>query len=89
MTGQAFNTLLSVSNTIGKVGIGSNVPAKLEGAIYDENAGVTRFVLCALAQQSMTKETWVDLWKFESKQFVWTIEHIFPQGGNIPALRLG
>jgi hypothetical protein len=33
----------------------------------------------------MTKETWVDLWKFENKQFVWTIEHIFPQGENIPA----
>jgi hypothetical protein len=33
----------------------------------------------------MTKETWVDLWKFENKQFVWTIEHIFPQGDNIPA----
>ena len=57
---------------------------KLEGAIYEENAGVTRFVLCALAEQSMTKETWVDLWKYEGKLFVWTIEHIFPQGDNIP-----
>jgi len=59
--------------------------SKLEGAIYEENSGVTRFILCALAEQSMTKETWVDLWKFENKQFVWTIEHIFPQGDNIPA----
>jgi uncharacterized protein with ParB-like and HNH nuclease domain len=59
--------------------------SKLEGAIYDENAGVTRFVLCALAEQNMTKETWVDLWKYEGKLFVWTIEHIFPQGDNIPA----
>lgn len=58
--------------------------SKLEGAIYEENAGVTRFVLCALAEQSMTKETWVDLWKYEGKLFVWTIEHIFPQGDNIP-----
>jgi hypothetical protein len=57
---------------------------KLEGAIYEENAGVTRFLLCALAEQSMTKETWVDLWKYEGKLFVWTIEHIFPQGDNIP-----
>ena len=57
---------------------------KLEGAIYEENAGVTRFVLCALAEQGMTKETWVDLWKYEGKIFVWTIEHIFPQGENIP-----
>ncbi|KAF1704222.1 DUF262 domain-containing protein [Pseudoxanthomonas kaohsiungensis] len=57
---------------------------KLEGAIYEENAGVARFVLCALAEQGMTRETWVDLWRFENKQFVWTIEHIFPQGENIP-----
>jgi hypothetical protein len=59
--------------------------SKLEGAIYEENAGVTRFVLCALAEHYMTKETWVDLWKYEGKVFVWTIEHIFPQGDNIPA----
>jgi Protein of unknown function DUF262/Protein of unknown function (DUF1524) len=58
--------------------------SKLEGPIYEENAGVTRFVLCALAEQNMTKETWVDLWKYEGKLFVWTIEHIFPQGDNIP-----
>ncbi len=58
--------------------------SKLQGAIYEENAGVTRFVLCALAEKSMTKETWVDLWKYEGKLFVWTIEHIFPQGENIP-----
>lgn len=57
---------------------------KLEGAIYEENAGVTRFILCALAEQEMTKETQVDLWGIENKQFVWTIEHIFPQGENIP-----
>ena len=57
---------------------------KLEGSIYEDNSGVTRFVLCALAEQAMTKETWVDLWKIENKKFVWTIEHIFPQGENIP-----
>jgi hypothetical protein len=57
---------------------------KLEGPIYEENSGVTRFILCALAEQAMTKETRVDLWCFENKQFVWTIEHIFHQGENIP-----
>ena len=57
---------------------------KLEGSIYEENSSVTRFILCALAEQAMTKETWVDLWSLENNRFVWTIEHIFPQGGNIP-----
>jgi len=57
---------------------------KLAGPIYEENVGVTRFILCALAEQGMTKETFVDLWRFENRQFVWTIEHIFPQGADIP-----
>ena len=57
---------------------------KLKGPVYEENSGVTRFILCALAEQSMTKETMVDLWRSENKLLVWTIEHIFPQGSNIP-----
>jgi len=57
---------------------------KLEGPIYEENSGVTRFILCALAELAMTRESEVDLWRFDKNQFVWTIEHIFPQGENIP-----
>jgi len=56
----------------------------LQGAIYEENFGVTRFVLTALAEKEMTRESWVDLWRIENKHSVWTIEHIFPQGENIP-----
>lgn len=33
----------------------------------------------------MTRETKVDLWQLDGKRFVWTIEHILPQGENIPA----
>jgi hypothetical protein len=57
---------------------------KLEGRIYEENYNATRFVLCAISEQAMTKETWIDLWRLENKHSVWTIEHIFPQGENIP-----
>lgn len=58
---------------------------KLRGPIYEENTGACRFILCALAQRGMTRETFVDLWRqYDSKQFVWSIEHIFPQGNNIP-----
>lgn len=57
---------------------------RLEGPIYDENTDVTRFVLSTLAEDSMTKESWVDLWARESGRYTWTIEHIFPQGENIP-----
>lgn len=62
---------------------------KLQGDVYEENVGVARFVLCALAQRAMTKETWTDLWAQndygDKKVFKWTIEHIFPEGRNIPS----
>lgn len=61
---------------------------KLKGNIYEENVGVARFVLCAIAQKAMTTETWTDLWEQNDyggkKVFKWTIEHIFPEGRNIP-----
>lgn len=57
---------------------------KLNGPIYDENTNVTRFILCAIEEQGMTRETEVDLWRLENGKLVWTIEHIFPQGEKIP-----
>ena len=61
---------------------------RLKGNIYEENVGVTRFVLCSLAKRSMTNETWTNLWEQHvysgKKQYKWTIEHIFPEGKNIP-----
>lgn len=58
---------------------------RLEGPIYDDNTDVARFVLTSLAEASMTKETWTDLWVQEKGHYVWTIEHILPQGANLPA----
>ncbi|MBR2228198.1 MAG: DUF262 domain-containing protein [Bacteroidales bacterium] len=63
---------------------------RLNGDIYKENTGAARFILCALAQKAMTKETWTDLWEYKQYEksnnqvYVWTIEHIFPEGENIP-----
>ena len=63
---------------------------RLNGDIYKENTGAARFILCALAQKNMTKETWTDLWEYKQYEksknnvFIWTIEHIFPEGENIP-----
>lgn len=57
----------------------------LKGPIYQENRGVTRFVLCTLAQQAMTRENEVDLWsRDKNNNFVWTIEHILPQSDPLP-----
>ena len=62
----------------------------LSGSIYEENSMVTRYILTSLANQAMTKEVWVDLWETDSvgeskTQYRWTIEHIVPQGKNIPS----
>ena len=56
----------------------------LSGNLYDDNKAVCRFVLCAIEESVMTRESTVDLWAIDGKQYVWTIEHIFPQGDNIP-----
>lgn len=56
----------------------------LKGPVYDNNKAVCRFILCALEEEKMTRETQVNLWALKGNQYVWTIEHIFPQGENIP-----
>jgi hypothetical protein len=59
--------------------------AKLEGNLYDENKDATRFVLCKIEESHQTKEKFTDLWKRDSSgDYIWTVEHIFPQGPNIP-----
>ncbi|WP_018157770.1 DUF262 domain-containing protein [Demetria terragena] len=57
---------------------------RLQGRIYEENVDVTRFILTTLAEDGMTRETSVDLWAQDSNGYVWTIEHILPQGSNLP-----
>jgi len=65
---------------------------QLRGPIYDDNYPITRFVLISLARGQQTKEFahWNEsLWEKssvgESKDvFVWTVEHILPQGERLP-----
>ena len=57
---------------------------RLAGPIYDVNPDMTRFILTVLAEPSVTKEM-KGLWeRYPSGNYVWTIEHVFPQGENIP-----
>ncbi len=58
---------------------------KLRGPLYDENPDATRFILCSIEAQHQTKEIYSDLWaRDNSNKYIWTIEHIFPEGENIP-----
>jgi hypothetical protein len=58
---------------------------RLLGAIYEDSPDVARFILSALAEHGMTAELWTDLWDVKSNKYVWTMEHVFPQGNNVPA----
>lgn len=58
---------------------------KLKGPLYDENPDAVRFILCSIEAQHQTKEIYVDPWQRDnSNRYIWTIEHIFPEGENIP-----
>ncbi len=59
---------------------------KLKGNIYEENVGATRFILSAIElDKKETRELYSNFYSRDKKKFVWTIEHIFPQGENIPS----
>jgi uncharacterized protein with ParB-like and HNH nuclease domain len=58
---------------------------RLRGNLYKENVDATRFLLCSLAEHTMTNESNNNLWdRYGSGNYIWTIEHIFPEGENVP-----
>ena len=60
---------------------------KLEGDIYEDNTDVARFILCKIEEDHWTKEIYRDLWERDKNgKYFWTIEHIFPEGRNIPSV---
>lgn len=57
----------------------------LEDNLFYNNSGMARFVLTKLDEISHSREYNTDLWaRNEKGLLVWTVEHIFPQGKNIP-----
>lgn len=60
--------------------------SKLKGDIYLDNDTVTRFILCSIEREHQTKEIYTDLWQRNPRdnKYIWTIEHVFPEGQNIP-----
>jgi hypothetical protein len=58
----------------------------LNGSIYENNVGMTRYLLWKIDSLHHTREYAPDLWKRDSgnQNYIWTIEHVFPEGKNIP-----
>ncbi len=57
---------------------------KLRGDAYINNVENTRFLLSYYETKYETSEIFVDPYKKENGKYYWTIEHIFPEGDNIP-----
>jgi hypothetical protein len=56
----------------------------LQGDVYTENYGATRFMLCELEEAHQTVETRRDLWAHDaSERPVFTLEHILPKTENL------
>jgi len=54
--------------------------------LFYYNSGMARYLLAKLDEVSHSREYKPDLWARNEKGiFVWTVEHIFPQGKNIPS----
>jgi hypothetical protein len=58
---------------------------KLKGDLYEENVGATRYILSSIElAETQTKERYTNFYARNKNIFVWTVEHILPQGENIP-----
>ena len=72
--------------TKGRVASDEAFKEKLSGGIYWDNVDATRFMLCRIEEDNQTVEKLTDLWERDERgNFIWTVEHIFPQGLNIPS----
>lgn len=84
--GYDISTVKQGIESISTYATDSQFVEKLNGDLYEENTGATRFILCKIEElHNKTRETYTDLWaKDEKNRFIWTIEHILPQGKKIP-----
>lgn len=55
----------------------------LNGDVYDTNRDMTRYLLCSLCDTAINNERrMVDLWEKRDNKYIWTIEHILPEGNR-------
>lgn len=55
----------------------------LEGDVYKDNVGATRYILCKLAESAMTQETWTDLWRRTDKRCSYGLSNTSSPKGKI------
>jgi uncharacterized protein with ParB-like and HNH nuclease domain len=80
-----FEKMKAIILDKGKPASESTFREKLNGDLYEENVGATRYILSSIETTlTETKEKYVNFYTRDKNKFVWTVEHIFPQGENIP-----
>ena len=81
-----FNRVREVILRLGRPSDDELFAKKLMGDIYEENVGAVRFVLSSIElSETQTDEIYTNFYSRDKKKFIWTVEHIFPQGENIPS----
>lgn len=75
-----------INNSKAKPATLSDFRKWLSDKLYANNVDMTRYLLWKLDSINHTREYSPDLWQRNSNNdtFIWTIEHIFPEGVNIP-----
>ncbi|MBE4695392.1 DUF262 domain-containing protein [Brevibacterium casei] len=62
----------------------------LHRPLYEDNSGITRFILAEISDLASTRESRFDLWERREEgtdnklRYVWTVEHILPQSDPLP-----
>ncbi|RTZ48383.1 HNH endonuclease (plasmid) [Chryseobacterium arthrosphaerae] len=81
----SFEKLRKLLLEYGKPSTDEYFREKLNGNLYEENIGATRYILSSIElSENNSREKYVNFYDRNKNQFVWTIEHILPQGENIP-----
>jgi len=63
----------------------STLSEYIKGDLYYTNSWMCRYLLIKLDSTQHSREYKPDLWMRDAKgNLVWTVEHVFPQGENIP-----
>ncbi len=85
LDGYSFNKVKEVITRVGRPADDELFTTKLKGDLYDENVGAVRYILSSIElNETQTDEIYTNFYERDKKKFVWTVEHVFPQGDKVP-----
>lgn len=80
----SYETLKEILVRHGKPASDEIFEQKLNGNLYEENVGATRYILSSIElSQNNDREGYKNFYERSKNKFIWTIEHVLPQGKNM------